>query len=85
MNLQEVAWGHLDWMDLAQDRGILCAVVNVVLLSPTCLDAPMTKHQIADPIPVVSRSSEHKGFAQINVRRRFLQHPQSTTPAVTYS
>jgi len=39
MNLQEIAWGHLDWMDLAQDRGMLCAVVNVVLLSPTYLDA----------------------------------------------
>jgi len=29
--LQEVGWGGMDWIDLAQDRGRWYALVNVVM------------------------------------------------------
>jgi len=28
MNLQEVGWGDIDWIDLAQDRGRCRSLVN---------------------------------------------------------
>jgi hypothetical protein len=31
MNLQEVGWGGMDWIDMAQDRDTWRAVVNVVM------------------------------------------------------
>jgi len=31
MNLQELGWGSVDWIDLAQDRDRLQALVNVVM------------------------------------------------------
>jgi len=30
-DFQEVGWGGMDWIDLAEDRGRWCAVVNVVM------------------------------------------------------
>jgi hypothetical protein len=33
MDLQEVGWGHMDWIDLAQDRDRCLALVNVVMNS----------------------------------------------------
>jgi hypothetical protein len=30
-NLQEVGWGSMDWIDLAQDRDMWWAVVNAVM------------------------------------------------------
>jgi hypothetical protein len=29
--LQEVGWGGMDWIDLAEDRDRWCAVANVVM------------------------------------------------------
>jgi hypothetical protein len=31
MDLQEVGWGHMDWIDLAQDRDRWWPVVNAVM------------------------------------------------------
>jgi hypothetical protein len=31
MNLQEVGWGGMDWIDLAQDRDRWQALVNVIM------------------------------------------------------
>jgi hypothetical protein len=31
MDLQEVGWGGTDWIDLAQDRDRLWALVNMVM------------------------------------------------------
>ena len=31
MDLQEVGWGSMDWIDLAQDRDRWQALVNVVM------------------------------------------------------
>jgi hypothetical protein len=31
MDLQEVGWGAMDWIDLAQDRDRWWAVVNMVM------------------------------------------------------
>jgi hypothetical protein len=31
MDLHEVGWGCIDWIDLAQDRDTLWALVNVVM------------------------------------------------------
>jgi hypothetical protein len=31
MDVQEVGWGDVDWIDLAQDRGKWRAVVNAVM------------------------------------------------------
>ena len=31
MDLQEVRWGDMDWIDLAQDRNMLLAVLNAVM------------------------------------------------------
>jgi hypothetical protein len=31
MDLQEVGWGHIDWIDLAQDGDIWWALVNAVM------------------------------------------------------
>jgi hypothetical protein len=31
MDLQEVGWGSMDWIDLAQDRDRWGALVNVVM------------------------------------------------------
>jgi len=32
MDLQEVGWGDLDWIDLARDRDSWRALVNVVMI-----------------------------------------------------
>jgi len=31
MGIQEVGWGGMDWIDLAQDRDRWLAIVNVVM------------------------------------------------------
>jgi hypothetical protein len=31
MDLEEVRWRSMDWIDLAQDRGRWCALVNAVM------------------------------------------------------
>jgi len=31
MDLQEVGWGAVDWIDLAQDKGTWRALVNAVM------------------------------------------------------
>jgi hypothetical protein len=31
MDLQEVGWGDMDWIDLAQDRGRWLALVNMIM------------------------------------------------------
>jgi hypothetical protein len=31
MDVTEIAWGGMDWMDLAQDRGKWRALVNMVM------------------------------------------------------
>jgi hypothetical protein len=32
MDLREIEWGDVDWIDLAQDRGLWRALVNTVRL-----------------------------------------------------